>query len=57
MGVRYKKVIFEGSTLAADGKVFIGNEDGEVVILKHGREMKELGIVEFSALFMQVSYC
>lgn len=38
-----------GSTLAADGKVFIGNEDGEVVILKHGREMKELGIVEFSA--------
>ena len=25
------------------------NEDGEVVILKHGREMKELGIIEFSA--------
>ena len=29
--------------------MFIGNEDGEVVILKHGREMKELGIIEFSA--------
>ena len=38
-----------GSTLVADGKVFIGNEDGEVVILKHGRELKEIGIVEFSA--------
>ena len=38
-----------GSTLVADGKVFIGNEDGEVAVLKHGREMEELGLIEFAA--------
>jgi len=37
------------STLVADGKVYIPNEDGEVIILAAGREMKELGRVEFSA--------
>lgn len=37
------------STLVADGKVFIPNEDGEVIILAAGRELKELGRIEFSA--------
>lgn len=35
------------STLVADGKVFIGNEDGELVILEAGREMKEIAKVDF----------
>lgn len=38
-----------GSTLVVDGKVYIGNEDGEVIILKHGRTMEKLGVIEFSA--------
>jgi outer membrane protein assembly factor BamB len=35
------------STLIADGKVYIPNEDGEVVILAAGKEMKKLGTIEF----------
>lgn len=35
------------STLVADGKVYCGNEDGELVILKAGREMKLIGKVDF----------
>ena len=31
-----------GSPYVVDGKVFLGDEEGEVVILKHGKEMKEL---------------
>jgi outer membrane protein assembly factor BamB len=31
-----------GSTAVIDGKVFTGTEDGEVVVLEHGRELKEL---------------
>ncbi len=38
-----------GSILLADGKVFIGNKEGEAVILKTGRKMEKLGLVEFSA--------
>ncbi|MDH3583340.1 MAG: PQQ-binding-like beta-propeller repeat protein, partial [Phycisphaerae bacterium] len=34
-----------GSTLVADGKVYIGNEDGDVTILKAGREKKVLATV------------
>ena len=37
------------STFVADGKVYIPNEDGEVIILAAGKEMKELGRVEFTA--------
>ncbi|MEM0896972.1 MAG: PQQ-binding-like beta-propeller repeat protein [Verrucomicrobiota bacterium] len=37
------------STLVGDGKVYIPNEDGEVIILATGKEMKEIGRVEFSA--------
>ncbi len=32
-----------GSPFVADGKVYIGDEDGDVAILRHGRELEELG--------------
>ena len=35
--------------VVADGKVYIGNEEGELFILAEGREMKELGHIEFPA--------
>lgn len=31
-----------GSPYVVDGKVFLGDEDGEVVVLQHGKELKEL---------------
>ena len=31
-----------GSPYVVDGKVYLGDEDGEVVVLKHGKEMEEL---------------
>ncbi|MEM9481548.1 MAG: PQQ-binding-like beta-propeller repeat protein [Verrucomicrobiota bacterium] len=37
------------STLVGDGKVYVPNEDGEIIILATGKEMKEIGRVEFSA--------
>ena len=30
------------STLVADGKVYLGDEDGDVVVLQHGKELKVL---------------
>jgi outer membrane protein assembly factor BamB len=33
--------------MVADGKIFIGNEDGELVILKAGREMEEIAKIDF----------
>jgi outer membrane protein assembly factor BamB len=35
------------STLVADGKVFIGNEDGELVILKAAREKELISVSDF----------
>jgi outer membrane protein assembly factor BamB len=32
-----------GSALVADGRVYLGDEDGDVVVLQHGRELKVLG--------------
>ena len=32
-----------------DGKVLLGNEDGEMVILKAGKEYEELTIVNYPA--------
>ena len=32
-----------GSPFVADGKVYLGDEDGDIVILEHGRELVELG--------------
>ena len=40
------------STLVADGKVYIGNEEGELTVLKHGKEMQKLGVMEFPAPLM-----
>ena len=34
-----------GSPLVADGKVFLGDEDGDVVVLQAGKEMKKLAEV------------
>ena len=31
-----------GSPYVVDGKVFLGNEDGEVVVMEHGKTMKKL---------------
>ncbi len=36
-----------GSTLVVDGKLYLGNEDGELVILKAGRKKEEVATVEF----------
>ena len=36
-----------GSTLVADGKLYIGNENGELTILTAGRETKEVGKIDF----------
>lgn len=36
-----------GSTTVADGKVFLGNEDGELTILKAGKEYEELAVIEY----------
>jgi len=33
------------SPLVADGKVYVGNEEGELFILAEGKELKELGTV------------
>ncbi|MEO0415756.1 MAG: PQQ-binding-like beta-propeller repeat protein [Verrucomicrobiota bacterium] len=38
-----------GSTLVVDGKVFLGNEDGEMLIFKAGREKEELGNISYPA--------
>jgi outer membrane protein assembly factor BamB len=38
-----------GSTLVVDGKVFLGNEDGEMVILKAGKEKELLNVVNYPA--------
>ncbi len=35
------------STLVADGKLYCGNEDGELVILKAGREKQLIGKIDF----------
>lgn len=38
-----------GSPMIADGKVYIGTEDGDVVILQTGKTMKEVGRVDMRA--------
>jgi outer membrane protein assembly factor BamB len=38
-----------GSTLVADGKVYVGNEEGELHVLATGKELKKLHVAEFSA--------
>ena len=38
-----------GSTLVADGKVYVGTEDGDLLILAAGKTMKEIGRVDMRA--------
>jgi outer membrane protein assembly factor BamB len=38
-----------GSTLVADGKVYIGTEDGEVVIFNAGKEKKIISTMDMGA--------
>ena len=38
-----------GSTLVSDGKVWIGTEDGELHILKAGKKLEALNLIEFPA--------
>ncbi len=38
--------------LLVDGKVYLGNEEGELFILAEGKELKELGTVEFPSPVM-----
>ena len=38
-----------GSTLVADGKVYLGNENGLLTVLAAGRELKKLGEIDFQA--------
>lgn len=38
-----------GSTLFADGKIYLGNEEGELVILAAGKELKKIALIDFSA--------
>jgi outer membrane protein assembly factor BamB len=35
-----------------DGKIYLGNEEGELFILAEGKELKELGTVEFPSPVM-----
>jgi outer membrane protein assembly factor BamB len=38
-----------GSTLVADGKVYVGTEDGDIVVLAADKVMKEVGRVDMRA--------
>jgi outer membrane protein assembly factor BamB len=38
-----------GSAFVADGKVYIGNEDGDIVILQHGKEKKVLATISMGS--------
>lgn len=35
-----------GSPYVVDGKVMLGDEDGELLVLKHGKELKELATID-----------
>jgi len=37
------------SPVVADGKVYLGNEEGELFVLAEGKELKELAHIEFPA--------
>ncbi len=36
-----------GSTLVVDGKLYIGNEEGELHILKTGKKLEEIAVIDF----------
>jgi hypothetical protein len=35
--------------MVADGKVYIGNEDGDIVILQHGKEKKVINTINMGS--------
>jgi outer membrane protein assembly factor BamB len=35
-----------GSPYVVDGKVFLGDEEGDVVVLRHGPELKEISTID-----------
>jgi outer membrane protein assembly factor BamB len=35
--------------MVADGKVYIGNEDGDIVILQHGKEKKIINTINMGS--------
>jgi outer membrane protein assembly factor BamB len=37
------------STMVADGKVYLGDEDGDVVVMQHGKEKKVISTVEMGS--------
>ena len=38
-----------GSALVADGRIYLGNEDGDVVIMQTGKEIKVLGQINMAS--------
>ncbi|MHC5111906.1 MAG: outer membrane protein assembly factor BamB family protein [Planctomycetota bacterium] len=47
-----------GSPFVVDGKVMLGDEDGEVVVLKHGKEMKEIATMDMlNSVYTGVRRC
>ena len=40
------------SPLVVDGKIYLGNEEGDMYVLAEGKEMKQLGKIEFPAPVM-----
>jgi outer membrane protein assembly factor BamB len=43
---------FSASPVAADGKIYLSNEDGDMLVVKAGREFQELGINSMGELLM-----
>ena len=41
--------MWSSTTFVADGKVFLGDEDGDVVVMQHGREKKILATNEMGS--------
>jgi outer membrane protein assembly factor BamB len=38
-----------GSTLLADGKIYVGDENGILTVLAAGKELKKLGEIDFAS--------
>ena len=38
-----------GSALVADGKVYLGDEDGDVIVMQAGKEMKKLAEINMGS--------
>ena len=42
-----------GSPLVADGKVYLGDEDGDVVVLQAGKELKKIAEINMGERRLQ----